>query len=92
MCVLVVFVVLYTRILSYLLYSLHGIPRTILKSLLRCFIAFERLKGVFTTNRVPTLGVFGKLVFGSFWEVFRRWNSMYLDVEVECLVAFGSPG
>ena len=39
---------------SYLLYLLHRIPGPILESLLRCFITFERLKGVFTTNRVPT--------------------------------------
>ena len=36
------------------MYSLHGIPGRILESFLRCFIAFEHLKGVFITNRVPT--------------------------------------
>ena len=43
-----------TLIWSSQLYSLRRLPGTILVSLLRCFSTFVRLKGVFTTNRVPT--------------------------------------
>jgi hypothetical protein len=37
-----------------LLCSLHRIPGTIHESLLRCFITFEHLRGIFRTTRVPT--------------------------------------